>query len=103
MESLVSNRAAVAGYGPSVAPDAQRAVEFLEHVFPGASRSAFYDMVEHVEWVHVRGGELLIRHGGSKAYADEGLTYSHNGIYKVVHAARVDDLGSIQRRGRAAP
>jgi hypothetical protein len=34
---------------------------------------------------------------------DEGLTYSHNGIYKVAHAARVDDLGSIQRRGRAAP
>ena len=58
MESLVSNQAAVDAPGPSVAPDAQRAIEFLEHVFPGANRSAFYNMVEHVEWVHVRGGEF---------------------------------------------
>jgi lysophospholipid hydrolase len=63
MESLISSQAAVDGYGPSVAPDAQRAVEFLEHVFPGVSRSAFSDVVACLEWLHVRGGELLIRHG----------------------------------------
>jgi CRP-like cAMP-binding protein len=95
MESKVFNQAASDGFSVRlVRPGArQRAVEFLEDLFPQVSRRGIQDLAQHVEWVHVSGGESLILQGelASCVYlVVSGRLRIHAHAAREVHAVAYD-------------